>query len=132
MHTAKQKIRHLGEFFQNFKWYSLDDFHRYKKSMALNNGKKTRCITLMLPWPTYDRRGIRAQENSDSWCGVLNSDRNQIKSRSLHKRKQPLSKHAFLKLWVPQRCIYLENASKYTSVKMFHLYVRLRIKIRTV
>ena len=37
----------------------------------------------------YGRRGIRAQNNSDSLCGVFNSDRNQIKSRSLHKRKPP-------------------------------------------
>ena len=33
--------------------------------------------------------GNCAQKNSDSLCGVFNSDRNQIKSRSLHKRKPP-------------------------------------------
>ena len=33
--------------------------------------------------------GIIAHKNSDSLCGVFNSERSQFKSRSLHKRKPP-------------------------------------------
>ena len=49
----------------------------------INNGEK-RSSTLRLSWATYGRRGTRAQKNSDNLYRVFNSDRNQIKSRSLH------------------------------------------------
>ena len=39
------------------------------KSPVLNFG-------IVMTW-----RGIRAKKDSDSWCGVFNPDRNQIKSR---------------------------------------------------
>ena len=120
-------------FSRFFKRCSLDDFHKYKMSMGLYNGRN-RCSTLRLSWPTYGRRGIRAQKNSKSFCGIFNSDRNQIKSRSLYKREPPSLETRFY--W---NCEYhngtkadFENASKSSSLKVSHLYECLRIRIRSV
>ena len=77
----------LWQIFSRFiKSCFLDNFHKYKMSMGLYNGK-TRSSTLSLSWPTYSRRGIRVQKISESLYGVNNSDMNQIKTMSLHKRK---------------------------------------------
>ena len=131
MNAAKQKHNaSLVNFSRFFKWCSLIDFHRYKMSMGLYNGERTRSSTLRLPWLTYGRRGIRAQKNSEQRsCGVFKSDRSHC-----IKRNHTLSKHALLKLWIPQRYIggLIENASKSTSLKVSHLYVYLRIRIRSV
>ena len=45
--------------------------------------------------PTYNRRRIRVQKNSDILCGVFNSDRSQFKPGPLHKRKPPLRSTLF-------------------------------------
>ena len=47
---------------------SIEYFHKYKMSIGLcrPNEKKTRSSALRLSCPTYGRRGIRAQNNSDS------------------------------------------------------------------
>ena len=98
MNTEKWKHKAFEWIFQIFKRRSLDDFHEYLINWNLW-WEKNCSSTLRLSWPTYGRRGIHAQKNSDCWCGVFNSDRNQIKSKSLHKRK------LLLKLWIPQKYI---------------------------
>ena len=66
-----------------FKLCSLDDFHRYKMSIRLHNGKKP----VAQLSPAYGRRGNRAQKNSDSLCVVFNSDRNLKSDRN----RKPIS-----------------------------------------
>ena len=92
-------------------------------------GEKARSSTLRLSWSTNGRREIRAQKNSDSWCGVFSSDKNQSKKRSLHERKSPLFETRFY--WNGEYHIG-KHASKCTWLKVLYLYVRLRISIRSV
>ena len=40
MNTSKQKHKTFGRNFPDLKRCSLDDFHKYKMSMGLYNGKK--------------------------------------------------------------------------------------------
>ena len=87
-------------------------FHKYKISTGLYNGEK-RNSTLGLSWPTYSRRGIRAQKNSGSWCGVFNSDRNQIRVITW-KEATPFRNTLILKFWIPQR--YIGGLRKFFQV----------------
>ena len=113
-------------------------------SMGLYNGEKTRSSTLRLTWPTYGRRGIGAQKNSDSWCSIFNSDRNQIKSKSLHKRMSPPFETRFYwnceyhkgrtmgaYIQAYRRTSKKKTTLKSTWLKVLYLYVYLRIRIKS-
>ena len=59
---------------------------------------KVRISTLILPWHTKDREGIRVQKYREKLCGVFNSNRSQFKSRLLHERKSPHFKTRFVEI----------------------------------
>ena len=59
----------------------LDDFYGYKMSIELYSGK-SRGSTLWLSRPTYGRRGVRAQQNTDRLCVVFNLDRGHDKKKT--------------------------------------------------
>ena len=86
----KRSMRHLGEFSQIFKRCSLDFFHEYKMFMGLYIWKKNPSLNFEVVM-TYIRPTGNpcSKENQKLFCGVFNSDRNQIKSRSLQKGSQP-------------------------------------------
>ena len=84
MNTVNKSITHLGEFFQNFKRRSLDDFLKYKMSMELYNEK---CSSNLSYFDLHTTDGESVLKRIAFL--VFISDGNQIKSRSLHKRKPP-------------------------------------------
>ena len=128
MNTAKRKYKAFVRIFPDcLSDVLLKIFLIIKSQWDFMMGK-TRNSTLRLSWPTYGRRGTRAQKNSDSWCGVFKSDRNQNNSRSLYKTTPPTFEKRFC--W---NCKYqkgtkadLENASMSASLKVLHWYPCLR------
>ena len=89
-------MRHLGEFFQIFKQCSLDDFHKYKMSMGLDDGKKPvaqlcGCHDLH----TADRESVLKRI---AIAFVVYSNQTGIRLNRGHniKESHPLSTHAFI------------------------------------